>query len=227
MKRFKMLCSGVYQVGGDGLSRGEDCSVYLLSSHGESALVDMGAGASAPLILENVQSCGVSLDSFRYLIVTHGHIDHIGGLEYIKKSLPEARIVAQRLELPAITEGRPELTAASWYGVAYRGVNVDLILDGPENLTLGDLTLTCLPTPGHTPGSMVLYSDIDGQRVLFGQDIHGPFQNEWGSDIKAWKESMEKLLQLNADMLCEGHFGVFSPASRVKSYIESYLKRYS
>lgn len=226
MKKVKTICAGVYQVGGDGLSRGEDCCVYMISHQGESALVDTGAGASAPRILENIQAAGIALDTIRYIMVTHGHIDHIGGLEYIKKSLPSARIVAQRLELPAVEEGRPELTAASWYGVAYRGVKVDMVVDGSESIPLGGVHLNCLLTPGHTPGSMVVYTDIDGQRVLFGQDIHGPFQAEWGSDRKAWRNSMEKLLQLNADILCEGHFGIYSPAERVKSYIESYMKRY-
>jgi hypothetical protein len=38
---------------------------------------------------------------------------------------------------------------------------------------------------------------------------------------------MEKVLQLEADILCEGHFGIFSPGERVKKYIQSYLDNYS
>ena len=54
----------------------------------------------------------------------------------------------------------------------------------------------------------------------FGQDIHGPFNPSWGSNIGQWKKSMQKLLELKADILCEGHFGIYRPASRVQGYID-------
>lgn len=73
---------------------------------------------------------------------------------------------------------------------------------------------------------MSLYCDRGGQRILFGQDIHGPFLPAFGSDIGAWKRSMQKLLDLEADILCEGHFGIFGSKERVRSYIMDYLTRY-
>lgn len=81
-------------------------------------------------------------------------------------------------------------------------------------------------TPGHTPGSISLCMDNGMYKILFGQDIHGPFYASFGSDIDAWAESMRKLLELDADILCEGHFGIFRPASEVKAYIEGYLRDY-
>jgi glyoxylase-like metal-dependent hydrolase (beta-lactamase superfamily II) len=62
--------------------------------------------------------------------------------------------------------------------------------------------------------------------VLFGQDIHGPFNKAFGSDIDLWKESMHKLLALEADILCEGHFGIYQPKEKVRDYIERYLEEY-
>ncbi len=64
---------------------------------------------------------------------------------------------------------------------------------------------------GHTPGSIALTVDSDGQKILFGQDIHGPFNEAWGSDLEQWKHSMQVLLDLQAVILCEGHFGIYSP----------------
>ena len=49
---------------------------------------------------------------------------------------------------------------------------------------------------------------------------------EWGSDLVR-KQSMEKLLALNADILCEGHFGIYSPANQVKEYIQGYIRRFA
>ncbi len=224
-RRVPAICPHVYQVGGDNLSRGEDCCVYLVESLGQGAVIDTGAGASADDILNNIEYSGFKLAEIRYIIITHGHIDHIGGLKTFKNRL-QAEVIAHRLDLPAIEEARPELTAAPYYGVQYEGIKVDKVLSGDDSLKLGDLTLNFLHTPGHTPGSMSVYLDTAGQRVLFGQDIHGPFAPEWGSDRRQWAASMHKLLELEADILCEGHFGIYSPASAVKEYIEGYLRRF-
>ncbi len=225
MKRIKQVCSRVYQVGGNGLSNPEDCCVYMVDGGSASAVIDAGAGASAGRILENIANAGFELDAIKYIIVTHGHIDHIGGLPVWARQL-KGQIVAHELDLPAVAQGIPRLTAAGWYGVDYKGVNVDIVLREPmQPLQVGDLSLNFVHTPGHTPGSIAVYLDVEGQRVLFGQDIHGPFNPEWGSDLKQWIGSMQKLLELKADILCEGHFGIYTPAARVESYIKSYLER--
>jgi len=83
-----------------------------------------------------------------------------------------------------------------------------------------------LQTPGHTPGSLSAYVRIGRKKILFGQDIHGPFHPDFLSDIEEWSRSMHKLLNLEPDILCEGHFGVISPASQVRSYINSYLQQF-
>lgn len=220
------ICPHVYQAGGGNLSRSEDCCVYFIESIGEGAIIDCGAGISADKILDNISSSGFALDMIRYIVVTHGHIDHVGGL-YRMKELLKAKVVAHEQELPAVEVGLPNLTAAAMYGVKYIPVDVDVVLKGDEAIQIGGLRLYCPHTPGHTAGGISPYVDIEGQRILFGQDIHGPFSQTWGSNMKDWRTSMHKLLDLNADILCEGHFGVISPASEVKKYIESYLRQYA
>ena len=77
--------------------------------------------------------------------------------------------------------------------------------------------------PGHTPGSVAACTDIDSKRILFGQDIHGPYMPQWGADPKQAAASLKKLIALKADILCEGHFGICQPAIEVKRYIQYYL----
>ena len=110
---------------------------------------------------------------------------------------------------------------AQFYGVTYKPCTVDTKLKNPqETLRYGSYALKVLHIPGHTTGSIAVYVDME-KRVLFGQDIHGPYFLK-GSDPKQAKISLQKLIDLEADILCEGHFGIYQTAEEVKRYIEGY-----
>ena len=225
MSRAKAVCDRVYIVGGSGFSAPEDAYVYLVDAGSEQVLIDSGVGYGIDRIEDNIRSLGFEPAGVWHIIATHCHIDHIGGLAAWKERYG-SKIIAHELDRAGIEGENNALTAASMYGVNYRQVLVDTLLSGElQELMLGDLKFNFLHTPGHTPGSISVYIDTKDGRVLFGQDIHGPFSPAWGSDLKQWRLSMQKLLALKADVLCEGHAGVYR-GEKVGKYIESYLERY-
>ena len=216
----------IYLVGGAGLSHPADCSVYLVDAGEGLVMIDAGAGPGAGAILRNVEALGFDSSRISHLVATHCHIDHIGGISRIRGA-SGCRVIAHRGDQEGIEVGDPRLTAADLYGIDYWPEKIDTLLEGEEaSQEIGDLEFHFIATPGHTPGSIAVYLDAEEGRVLFGQDVHGPFSDGWGSDIDQWRRSMEKLLDLEADLLCEGHAGVFR-GEEVRGYIESQLRRYS
>ncbi len=211
-------------VGGPEITSMEDCCVYAIDAGPEDVvLIDSGLGLSYDSLVENMLEARLDPRKLRFIIATHAHIDHVGGLSKFKRDYGPT-VVAHSLDADAIEIGDAERLALDLYGVDYEPCHVDLKLSRDvEILRIGDLELTILHIPGHTPGSISIYLDVGGQRLLFGQDIHGPFSPRWGSNLDHWRKSMEKLLQLDADILLEGHFGVIQPASAVKRFIEDYL----
>ncbi len=221
----KEIYNGVYLVASSDMTDAKDCCVYLLDL-GELVLIDAGAGNSAAAIVRNVESLGLDPDRISTIVLTHCHIDHVGGAAAIRDRTG-ARIVMHELDAVPVEAGDQRLTAAHWYGVRFQPLPVDLKFSGhSETLSVGGRDLVLLHTPGHTPGSLSAYLDKDGKRVLFGQDIHGPFLADFGANMSHWQRSMEELLALKADILCEGHFGIYQPNKKLAAYIERYLDEY-
>ncbi|HBA53454.1 MAG: MBL fold metallo-hydrolase [Syntrophorhabdus aromaticivorans] len=219
------ILDGVFLVGSADISDSRDCMVYLLDV-GELILIDTGAGPGLPTILSNIRWLGFDPTNLSTIILTHCHIDHIGGAHELKTRYG-TRIIMHELDAAVVESGDTKATAAHWYGLPFPPLPVDHKLSGSkERLTFGQQEVVCLHTPGHTPGSISIYMDRAGKRILFGQDIHGPFFPEFGSNIFHWQKSMKDLLALKADILCEGHFGVYQPNKRVTEYIERYLDEY-
>ena len=219
------IIKDIYIVGGPDITDGRDGCVYLLSL-GELVLIDTGAGWSIDKIISNVQSFGLNCKNLSKILLTHCHIDHIGGVPEIKKRFG-AKIFIHNLDAPPLENGDPVLTAAKWYQTSFPPTPVDVKFSLPEEiLTIGQQKLVCLHTPGHTPGSICIYLDKDGKRILFAQDLHGPILPEFGSNLKDWDRSTQKLLHLDADILCEGHFGIYKTKKEVKDYILSYRRQY-
>ena len=224
MKPYE-ITNDIYIVGGPEITDSRDGCVYLINLS-ELILIDTGAGWSVAKIIKNIEKFGFDCKNLNKIILTHCHIDHIGGVPEIKKRFG-SKIYIHKLDAPPLEKGDPVLTAASWYQTSFPPTQVDVKLNSPEEtLIIGDQKIVCLHTPGHTPGSICIYLDKDGKRILFGQDLHGPLLEEFGSNLEDYGRSTKKLLDLEADILCEGHFGIYKTKKEVRDYILSYRRQY-
>lgn len=225
--RAHKVIEGIWMVGDGALSHAKDACVYLIDGGAdELALVDTGAGDAPSAILKNIESIGKRSSNIKWILITHCHIDHTGGINQIRK-VTGAQVICHAKCAEVLETGDSEKSAARWYGTHLDLTPVDVTFESSSEIVrLGNLDINLIYTPGHSPCSISIYLDMQGKRVLFGQDIHGPFSPMLGSDIGLWKESMKKLIDLKADILCEGHYGVIQPNSEVEKFIKSFLKNH-
>jgi glyoxylase-like metal-dependent hydrolase (beta-lactamase superfamily II) len=210
----------IYRVAGSDITDPRDCSVYIVDV-GELLMIDAGFGESIDLVVSHIEQQGLDPQDLSTVILTHCHIDHIGGADQFRDRFG-SRLVMHELDAEIVARGDDRLTAAFCFQKVLRPFPIDVILRGDEQrLTIANQELICLHTPGHTPGSISVYMDVGDKRLLFAQDLGAPLLKEFDCDPMAWRTSAEKLIALNADILCDGHTGVYQPAETVKRYIKS------
>jgi glyoxylase-like metal-dependent hydrolase (beta-lactamase superfamily II) len=215
---LREIIKDIYHLGDSG------CSVYLIQTHSEDGLALIDCGMSFKMI-KKIDSINLNPMDIQNCIITHFHIDHIAACYDLKQFNKRVNFYAHELDANAIEEeGHDRETAAKWYGVSYKPVKLKKRLKGDlETLSFGIYDFQCIHTPGHTPGSIsILVQTKENKKILFGQDLHGPII-PGVSDYQDYQKSLHKLLELKADILCEGHFGIFQPASEVQRYIKQYI----
>ena len=100
------------------------------------------------------------------VILTHGHVDHIAGVMEVDKAFPGMKIYVHRLDAPMLSNSVTNLSVFLVTRCEVGQPNV-LVEDG-QIIEEAGLRLQVIHTPGHTPGGISLYSEIDG--VLFTGD---------------------------------------------------------
>lgn len=101
------------------------------------------------------------------LILTHGHPDHTGGVSVLRKDFPQIQVYIHKLDSKLMTSPPSLLMAMSWISTR-PAAPADVLIEGPTTIEIAGIVLEVLHTPGHTLGSICLYSKEDG--VVFVGD---------------------------------------------------------
>ena len=121
-----------------------NCYLIVDENTKESALVDCST------YNETMQKL-IGDTSLKYILLTHGHYDHIGGVKEVKEKYG-AKVVISKEDEPMLSSSR--LSLAVFTGGAQRDTNADIIVKDGDVLTLGSSEIKALANPGHTKGGM-------------------------------------------------------------------------
>ncbi len=134
-----------------------NCYIVGSESSKEGMIID--PGAEAEVILRNVKDLGLEV---RSIVLTHGHIDHIGALKEVKEATG-AEVAIHTDDAQALQEK----SVSTLLGLSYpTPPPADRLLKDGDSMDIGDLHFLVLHTPGHSPGCICLL----GEGIIFSGD---------------------------------------------------------
>ena len=110
-------------------------------------------GGYSPAIEDQVKREGIEIE---YIILTHGHVDHISGVDEFKAVYPNAKVVAYTAERDLLQDARNNASLEIFRKSIT--VEADIYVQDRETLTVGETELTFVHTPGHTLGGMCIFA---------------------------------------------------------------------
>jgi hydroxyacylglutathione hydrolase len=214
------LTESLYQIPGqeDMLP---DAHTYLIGNpdSADLSLVDTGFVGKGSDRLTDLQRAGVDLAHLKRVIMTHTHLDHLGGFLQIVKELPDIELWVHIYEADPLEAGDERtvygfemLKAMTQSQCGLRDgafkLKVTRRLEDNEELNLGGQAWKVLHVPGHSVGSIALYDEersilIPGD-VVYGDGAIGRFDLH-GADGSQLSASLERLASLSVSMLLPGH----------------------
>lgn len=161
-------------------------SVWLIPTTDGLILVDTAQEPYVDFVVDNIRKAGFEPRNIKYILITHGHLDHFGGASKIQ-ALSGARVAALEEDWTMIEQGQ--------------GAKRDLVIKEGDTVTLGKTSLKVYKLPGHTPGSasfaLTVYDNGTPHKAfIFG----GPGQRNGVEGGTQFLSSIERLEREFADI---------------------------
>jgi glyoxylase-like metal-dependent hydrolase (beta-lactamase superfamily II) len=199
-------------------------AAHLIPSKTGHIIVDCGPSSTLAVLRAGVANLGFEMADVKHLLLTHIHLDHAGaagtlatelGLQvYVHKHGATHLIRPERL-LESATRIYGTMMDALWGKFEAVPEEQLVVLEGTETLTISDLTLQAVYTPGHAIHHLafafdqdVFCGDVGGVRLQGADHVLAPTPPP-DIDFVAWHESLRKLRELNPKRLFLTHFGEF------------------
>lgn len=205
-------------------------NLWLVKGEKKSALIEQGISATTDDVVRQLSGLDTKPD---YLIVAHPHVDHVNGLNSLRKAFPEAAVIAGQgaaefVAHPRVAASMVEQDRHMTGFMAAMGVrSADSPLAAPpslsgcsvagdgESLDLGGITLRFISAGGHSPGNIVVF--IPELKALIASDSLG-YRYASGllfpiyfTGFRKYLDTIESLASLSPEILGLAHHGIIAP----------------
>lgn len=130
-----------------------NCYIVGCGETKEGAVID--PGAEGKKILRKIEELGLKI---KYIILTHGHVDHVGALAEVQKAT-DAKVLIHAEDASMLTDSRRNLSMYVGAGLTLK--EADQLLHDGDKIKVGNVTLDVIHTPGHTRGGISFKLDPD------------------------------------------------------------------
>ena len=189
-------------------------SAILITGNAGHILIDSGTERGAGIVADNIRSLGFKLSDVKILLHSHEHFDHVGGMGRLQQ-LTGAQLYASPAAAKVFETGTPggddpQVGMHKPFGSA----RVDHVLADGEIVRLGNLQLTAVATPGHTPGALSWHwGACDGgvcRQIVYAESLSAISRDDYRfSDhrayVAAFRAGLAKLARLDCEILLTPH----------------------
>ncbi|MHA1909092.1 MAG: MBL fold metallo-hydrolase [Candidatus Thorarchaeota archaeon] len=203
---FDLVAPGVYIL----VSRSFDSNIGYLESGDRKVLIDAGTGVYYTQLDEALSKLGASLNSITDVLLTHSHVDHIGGIVPLLE-MGSPKIHLHKEEADMINSGDMSLTLGDTFGTDIPPMKIEGVLQEGDILEIGDLRIKVLHTPGHSGGSSCFHLEEESVvytgDTMFSGGSFGRVDFPTGDPAKI-VASLKRLSELeNFSVALPGHMG--------------------
>ncbi|HYW79859.1 MAG TPA: MBL fold metallo-hydrolase [Thermoguttaceae bacterium] len=214
--------------------------LYLFKGH---TIFEGGVGSMGPLLAEQIQTLGLDPSGVKQVIIPHGHPDHVMAVPALREMFPQATVVASAIAAKTLSIDKAigffcKVDAALTESLTRNGtiteehhpkpleemkIDVDEIVGEGDTIDVDGAVFQVLSTPGHSDCSLSFFEPE--AKILFISDATGYYMHEhdcwwvnYFSDYQAYLDSIRRLAELDAEILCLGHLAVVQGGDDVKQY---------
>jgi len=188
------LGHGIYAID-TAFQRARFDAAYLLVDHGRAALIDTGTALAVPRLLATLQSLGLGCEQVDWIIPTHVHLDHAGGVGLLLQSLPQATVLVHPRGARHLIDPRALYQGAlAVYGQAEMDKSYGSLVAVPAErvhsssdglcVAVGGRSLELIDTPGHARHHHAIWDPLS--RGWFTGDTFGLCYRELNCADRPW-----------------------------------------
>ncbi|MCP4611305.1 MAG: MBL fold metallo-hydrolase [Planctomycetes bacterium] len=207
-------------------------SSHLFTSPKGHILIDAGMPKDGATILENIEKLGFRGRDIRYLLITHAHIDHLGGAAHVVKETGASACIGEA-DVPIAEHGPIErydkfgnktrvdisskvMAHKKQYLVNFEPIEIVRRIKDGEHLEIGTTAIEFFHTPGHTAGSFGFGFQVESNGKKYrgflpggiGANVFGDNfikDNISGANINAYIDSLKRMKKMDVDVWLGAH----------------------